>query len=163
MSNAMVAALIAGHLSDLKNAPSSGRSFPSATVAPSSSSSSSSSYGAASSLSPTSSSPHTPRVVVFGAAILDVIALPLTVPDDPNPDPNSTPKQALKGSLIMGTSNPGTVRMGYGGVGRNIAESLARLNTAVSLVSPAVFPLTSYYTHGMYNIKFSASHLHINC
>jgi hypothetical protein len=160
----MVAALIAGHLSDLKNAPSSGRSFPSATVAlSSSSSSSSSSYGAASSLSPTSSSPRTPRVVVFGAAILDVIALPLTVPDDPNPDPNSTPKQALKGSLIMGTSNPGTVRMGYGGVGRNIAESLARLNTAVSLVSPAVFPLTSYYTHGMYNIKFSASHLHINC
>ena len=35
----------------------------------------------------------------------------------------------------MGSSNPGTVNMGYGGVARNIAEALARLNTSVTLVN----------------------------
>ncbi len=35
----------------------------------------------------------------------------------------------------MADSNPGDVRTGYGGVGRNIAENLARLGVAVSLVT----------------------------
>lgn len=37
--------------------------------------------------------------------------------------------------LVFGDSNPGVVRMGLGGVGRNIAENLARLNQQVSLVT----------------------------
>lgn len=37
--------------------------------------------------------------------------------------------------LVAGTSNPGTMRMSPGGVGRNVAENLARLGTPVHLVA----------------------------
>ncbi|MBS44476.1 MAG: carbohydrate kinase [Nocardioides sp.] len=56
------------------------------------------------------------RVVVVGACNLDVVARPRIRPTE-------------------ATSNPGTVRMRPGGVGRNIAENLARLGTSVALVS----------------------------
>ena len=39
-------------------------------------------------------------------------------------------------SLCPGDSNPGTVRMTPGGVGRNIAENLARMGFQVELVAP---------------------------
>ena len=47
---------------------------------------------------------------------------------------NTTSKES-KNNMIMGSSNPGNVLIGYGGVGRNIAESLAKLKTSVALVS----------------------------
>jgi len=37
--------------------------------------------------------------------------------------------------IVPATSNPGTARLSPGGVGRNVAEGLARLGTPVSLVS----------------------------
>ncbi len=55
-------------------------------------------------------------VVVIGGANLDIVAR--------SHDP-----------LLPGTSNPGHTRMTPGGVGRNVAENLARLGTAVRLVS----------------------------
>lgn len=39
--------------------------------------------------------------------------------------------------LIQGDSNPGKITLSYGGVGRNIAENLARLGTKVNFVSVA--------------------------
>lgn len=39
--------------------------------------------------------------------------------------------------LIHGDSNPGTIAMSYGGVGRNIAENLARMGVPVNFVSVA--------------------------
>ncbi len=39
------------------------------------------------------------------------------------------------GALVGGDSNPGTVRVSLGGVGRNIAENLSRLAQNVSLIS----------------------------
>jgi pseudouridine kinase len=39
--------------------------------------------------------------------------------------------------LIQGDSNPGTISMSYGGVGRNITENLARMGTSVNFVSVA--------------------------
>jgi len=38
-------------------------------------------------------------------------------------------------ALVPGTSNPGTIRLTSGGVGRNIAEALGRLGVPVSLIS----------------------------
>lgn len=51
-----------------------------------------------------------PRVAVFGGAVVDIIA---------RPRPGSV--------LAPGTSTPGDARQTYGGVGRNVAEALARL------------------------------------
>lgn len=56
------------------------------------------------------------RVSVIGGANVDV-------------------KGRCRGPYIAGTSNPGRVTLSAGGVGRNIAENLARLGFAVSLVT----------------------------
>lgn len=39
--------------------------------------------------------------------------------------------------LIQGDSNPGTISMSYGGVGRNITENLARMGVSVNFISVA--------------------------
>ncbi|MBK9476783.1 MAG: carbohydrate kinase family protein [Tetrasphaera sp.] len=57
-----------------------------------------------------------PSVVVLGAALLDLHA-------------------RSRARIIPGTSNPGRVHTTAGGVGRNIAESIARLGTQVALVA----------------------------
>jgi len=57
-----------------------------------------------------------PQVIVIGAACVDIKG------------------QALQ-PLEPGTSNPGEIRISVGGVGRNIAESLGRLDVPVSLIS----------------------------
>ncbi|MBO6673556.1 MAG: carbohydrate kinase family protein [Rhizobiales bacterium] len=44
-------------------------------------------------------------------------------------------KYHAKGALIAGTSNPATTNQSFGGVARNVAETLARLQKAVALVS----------------------------
>src|SRR6185295_14794973 len=44
-------------------------------------------------------------------------------------------KAAIGGRTIATTSNPGTAMMSLGGVGRNIAHNLARLDVAVKLIS----------------------------
>ncbi|MFN3170062.1 MAG: carbohydrate kinase family protein [Hyphomicrobiales bacterium] len=44
-------------------------------------------------------------------------------------------KYHAKGALITGTSNPATTYQSFGGVARNVAETLARLQTSVKLVS----------------------------
>ena len=41
----------------------------------------------------------------------------------------------LKGRVIAGTSNPGSITTSFGGVARNVAENLARLGCNVSMVS----------------------------
>ena len=41
----------------------------------------------------------------------------------------------VRGELDMGTSNPAQIRMSFGGVARNVAENLARLGQAVTLVT----------------------------
>jgi pseudouridine kinase len=56
------------------------------------------------------------RLLVIGAASLDVIGRPQTFPE-------------------VGTSNPALVRTAYGGVARNVAENIARLGQPVSLIS----------------------------
>lgn len=56
------------------------------------------------------------RVVVAGAALTDLLA-------------------HARVPLVQGTSNPARLETATGGVGRNIAENLARLGTAVSLVA----------------------------
>ncbi len=45
-------------------------------------------------------------------------------------------KLRTDGPPVLGTSNPGTAVAGVGGVGRNIAENLARLGTPTVLVAP---------------------------
>ena len=60
--------------------------------------------------------PERPGVVVIGGANLDVRAR------------SSVP-------AVPATSNPGTVALSLGGVGRNVAENLARLGTPVRLVA----------------------------
>jgi len=50
------------------------------------------------------------EIVVFGGAVVDLTVLP-------------------HDALILGTSNPGKMIQGIGGVGRNIAEALARLHS----------------------------------
>ncbi|MCL2840784.1 MAG: carbohydrate kinase family protein [Defluviitaleaceae bacterium] len=57
-----------------------------------------------------------PYVSIIGAAILDIIA-----------KSNAT--------LIVNDSNPGTISQSAGGVGRNIAENLARLDVDVKLIA----------------------------
>jgi pseudouridine kinase len=42
---------------------------------------------------------------------------------------------ALGSAVQMGTSNPAQLRTGFGGVARNVAENLARLDVAVALVT----------------------------
>ena len=56
------------------------------------------------------------RVVVIGGANVDI-------------------KGRARGAYVAGTSNPGEVMVSAGGVGRNIAENLARLGVSVSLVT----------------------------
>ncbi|HMA49516.1 MAG TPA: carbohydrate kinase family protein, partial [Magnetospirillaceae bacterium] len=56
------------------------------------------------------------RVVCFGGAVMD------------------RKYHALK-TLVAGTSNPATSVRAYGGVARNVAENLARLDIAVSMIS----------------------------
>lgn len=56
------------------------------------------------------------KTLILGGANVDVVA---------------TPGQRL----VMGDSNPGTVRVSFGGVGRNLAENMARLGAEVHLVS----------------------------
>lgn len=57
-----------------------------------------------------------PGVVVIGAATLDMKGRP-------------------KSSMVAGTSNPGYIRVSPGGVGRNVAENLARLGVPTTLLS----------------------------
>lgn len=57
-----------------------------------------------------------PRVIVIGGANVDI-------------------KGRARGAYVAGTSNPGEVMVSAGGVGRNIAENLARLGVSVSLVT----------------------------
>ncbi|WP_421695543.1 carbohydrate kinase family protein [Aestuariivirga sp.] len=57
-----------------------------------------------------------PKVVVIGGANVDI-------------------KGRAKGPYVAGTSNPGEVTHAAGGVGRNIADNLARLGITVSLVT----------------------------
>ena len=57
-----------------------------------------------------------PNVVVIGAASLDTKGRPKT-------------------PLVGGTSNPGYIHVSPGGVGRNVAENLARLGVPTALVS----------------------------
>ncbi|GAP10179.1 sugar kinases, ribokinase family [Bellilinea caldifistulae] len=56
------------------------------------------------------------RVLIIGAASLDVLGQPIGVPEP-------------------GTSNPAHVRTSFGGVARNVAENLARLGQPVTLIS----------------------------
>lgn len=48
------------------------------------------------------------------------------------------------GQLVMGDSNPGKISISFGGVGRNIAENLARLGASVSFVSVAGDDMTGH-------------------
>ncbi len=57
-----------------------------------------------------------PGIVVIGGASLDI-------------------KGRLRGPFRPGTSNAATIQISIGGVGRNIAENLARLGTPVSLIA----------------------------
>lgn len=57
-----------------------------------------------------------PGVVVIGAASLDMKGRP-------------------KSTMVAGTSNPGYIRVSAGGVGRNVAENLARLGVSTMLLS----------------------------
>jgi pseudouridine kinase len=59
---------------------------------------------------------ESPQVVVVGAAGIDT---------------KGRPRKAL----VPGTSNPGDIRISVGGVGRNIAEGLARLGVRTTLLS----------------------------
>jgi pseudouridine kinase len=62
-----------------------------------------------------SPTPEAP-VLVIGAACVDIVGV-------------------LKGELQTGTSNPAQIRTSCGGVGRNVAENLARLGQAVNLLT----------------------------
>ncbi len=60
------------------------------------------------------------RVTVIGGANMDIFGFPAA-------------------ELVPGVSNPGHVETACGGVGRNIAENLARLGTGVSLITAIGF------------------------
>lgn len=62
-----------------------------------------------------SPTPEAP-VLVIGAACVDIVGV-------------------LKGEMQAGTSNPAQIRTSCGGVGRNVAENLARLGQAVNLLT----------------------------
>lgn len=57
-----------------------------------------------------------PQVIVIGGVNCDI---------------SGTPEEALR----LGDSNPGSITLTAGGVGRNIAENLARLGRRVSLLT----------------------------
>lgn len=57
------------------------------------------------------------KVVVVGGSVIDVFAYP-------------------KEKIILGDSNPGYLKQSLGGVGRNIAENLARLGVDTTLITP---------------------------
>jgi len=57
-----------------------------------------------------------PEVIVVGAASMDTKGRPRKV-------------------LVPATSNPGDIRISVGGVGRNVAEGLARLGVRTTLLS----------------------------
>src|SRR5574340_471185 len=57
-----------------------------------------------------------PRITVVGGANTDLVGVP-------------------EGRFIPGDSNPGHVRVSAGGVGRNVAENLARMGASVRLVT----------------------------
>lgn len=60
-----------------------------------------------------------PQVLVIGGAVVDQVMVP-----------------SPAAGLVMHTSNPGSISINYGGVGRNVAEAIARLGKCgVSLVS----------------------------
>lgn len=59
----------------------------------------------------------TKGVCVIGGMNMDITGVPTT-------------------SLVLGDSNPGSIRMTPGGVGRNMAENLARMGFAVELMAP---------------------------
>lgn len=59
---------------------------------------------------------HKPWIIVVGGINVDIIGTAAT-------------------NMLHGDSNPGTVRVSMGGVGRNIAENLIRLGARVSMVS----------------------------
>lgn len=61
--------------------------------------------------------PPTGSVVVVGGAVLDT-------------------KVRTRAAAVLGTSNPGTASSTAGGVGRNIAENLARLGSPTALLAP---------------------------
>lgn len=62
-----------------------------------------------------------PSVLVIGGAVVDQVM---------------TPSPHTSSGLVMHTSNPGSISTNYGGVGRNIAEAMARLGECnVSLLS----------------------------
>lgn len=67
-------------------------------------------------LPPISPRVDNPAVVVIGGANIDQ-------------------KCQTLGTVVMGTSNPGTIRTSSGGVGRNVAENLARLDVTTALVT----------------------------
>ena len=57
------------------------------------------------------------HIIIIGGSCLDIFAV------------SSQP-------LVPHDSNPGTVHIGFGGVGRNIAENLSRLGQCVTLIAP---------------------------
>lgn len=58
------------------------------------------------------------QVIVVGGAVVDVVA---------------SPRGAQR--IVPGSSNPGSVVLGFGGVARNIAEGIGRLGGRVALLS----------------------------
>ena len=60
--------------------------------------------------------PHTPYICVIGGSNIDIEGYP-------------------NGELLLGDSNPGIVKTSLGGVGRNIAENLARLGIETKFLS----------------------------
>lgn len=64
-----------------------------------------------------------PAVIAFGAAIVDIIAN----------------VRAPSRTFIAGSSNPGVIATGYGGVARNIAESVAKAWTSSSSRNVCLF------------------------
>lgn len=65
-----------------------------------------------------SSTSLSPDVIVFGGAVVDVVGSALSSID-----------------VIAGSSNPGLISQSFGGVGRNVAEGIARLGSKVALVA----------------------------
>jgi pseudouridine kinase len=65
--------------------------------------------------------PAEQKVLVIGAAGLDMIGRMKDSPHSP--------------SYLAGKSNPANIRVSFGGVGRNVAENLARLGQPVSLIT----------------------------
>lgn len=57
------------------------------------------------------------KVLVVGGSVIDIFACP-------------------KDKIILGDSNPGYLKQSLGGVGRNIAENLARLGIDTTLITP---------------------------